>query len=297
MLERSPAARYAAAAFHRQNNDFDVYIEDTAVGYDKIFSSLLSRAISERISLSRVFPLGSRETVIGAAKHDLSCNPQLRRSVFIVDGDLYLMCGEKEELPINVIALPRYCIENFLWDEDAVVSIMDEEDVRHDEEQLRALLDLHGWLNRSRESLQKLFKIFAVAHKLDSGIATLSRGSRSICASQDGEICANKSEAIYREIYDLLTQNYGLVVVECALQQIEKNIDIDKCFVSTYVSGKDFVLPLILQRIRASTGTKAQNINIKLRLSKKCDVTPLKTTIERIAHILDCSDIVRENAA
>ncbi|MBH8765645.1 hypothetical protein I5J57_24485 [Pseudomonas aeruginosa] len=94
MLERSPAARVAMAAFFTQYNDLDVYIEDTAEGYTKIFANVLSRAMSANISLDRVFPLGERRRVIDAARRELESNVE-RRAVYIVDGDLYLMCGER----------------------------------------------------------------------------------------------------------------------------------------------------------------------------------------------------------
>jgi hypothetical protein len=292
MLERGTAAKYATAVFHRQQNDFDVYIEDTAPGYDKIFSTLLSRAISSRISLTRVFPLGGRDKVIEAAKRDISSGNKGRGSVFIVDGDLYLLCGEKENLPENVVVLSRYCIENFLLDEDAFVSIVDEEETESDEEALRLKMDFSGWVKRSRASLEELFRIFATAQKLQSGIPTLSRGSKSICGTHDGELDAQKANAIYKEIYDSLSKEYGVVVVEAILNSIQNNVDATKCFVSTYVSGKDFVLPFALQKIRSITKTKSQNISIKLRLSKKCNVSPLQAVVRSIADVIKCSDIV-----
>lgn len=291
MLERGIAARYASPVFFRQDNDFDVYVEDTAPGYDKIFSVLLSRAVSTRISLSRVFPLGCREEVIAAARRDEQLATKNRRSVFIVDGDLYLLCGEREELPGNVVVMSRYCVENFLWDEEALVALMDDEDLEAEAEQLRERLDFAGWLARSIGGLRQLFLIFAVAHKFDSGIPTLSRGSRSICASHDGEIDVGKIEAIHAEIYGALVAKYGVVVVEYMCRLVEGRVDSTKCFVTTYVSGKDFILPFAIQKIRAVTKSKASNINLKVRLAKMCDVSPLASSVEKIALVLDCADI------
>ncbi|NWE37420.1 hypothetical protein, partial [Pseudomonas gingeri] len=66
-MERSAAAKYAASVFYEGFNDFDIYVEDTAPGYTKIFASILSRAISNNVTLEKIFALGERSNVLDAA--------------------------------------------------------------------------------------------------------------------------------------------------------------------------------------------------------------------------------------
>jgi hypothetical protein len=104
-LQRSEAARFAASVFFEDFNDVDVYVEDTAEGFSKIYGILLGRLLADRLTISRVFPLGGRTSVIAAAQREYTSQ---RKSVFIIDGDLYLLCGEREALPLNVIKIDLY---------------------------------------------------------------------------------------------------------------------------------------------------------------------------------------------
>lgn len=274
MLERGIAARAAASVFYESFNDVDIYVEDTAIGYEKIFAKLLGRATDGIISIDRVFPLGPRSNVMDEAKKYLHDNVE-RKSIFIVDGDLYLLCGEFEEKPENVISLSRYCIENFLFDERALLEILDEECYDKDLSVLKTSFNYEKWLEEAGAALNSLFVIFAVAHFTRSGIKTVKRGIKNICKDEYGNIDHEKTRLAYEEIYDELVDQFGLVVVEYVINIVRENIDAGKCFVSTYVSGKDFILPLLFIRLKRFSGSKSSNINLKTRLANKCDVEPL----------------------
>lgn len=275
MLERGTAAKYASPVFFQNYNDFDVYVEDTAIGYTKIYANLLARAAEEHITLDRVFPLGPRDQVIAAAEV-ASHTKNSRKSVFIIDGDLYLLMGENKKLPINAICLPRYCIENFLFDEETIISIIDEETHHLTETQIREQLDYNGWLTRSREPLKKLFIAYAISQKLSAGIKTVSCGYSGICLDSDGEIDVIKVESNLVDIKNSVVNKFGLMHYSSIEQEIVSNIKNDLCFLTTYVSAKDFSLPLLILRLKKISATKASNLNLKLRLSKKCDISPLK---------------------
>ena len=292
MLERSPAARYALSVFFEQYNDFDVYIEDTAEGYPKIFATLLSRATSNHISLQRVFPLGSRPEVIKMAKLEKSQNLISRKSIFIVDGDLYLLCGECNEIPDNVITLPRYCIENFLVDQSAIENLLNEETPNSELIDIMRDFDYAGWITRYTPHIKKLFIIFAVSHKLGSGLTTVNNGSSSICENNYGEINIQKASEISKSISHQLIENYGWNEFSNTKTEIENRIDSSCCFISKYVSGKDFILPFMFMRARAITKTKTPNLLLKLRLANKCDVEPLREVVEKIGHIIQRRDLL-----
>ncbi|MFA1686641.1 DUF4435 domain-containing protein [Achromobacter dolens] len=287
MLERTEAAKYAMTVFHENYNDFDVYIEDTAPGYQKIFASLLNRAMGSNVTIERVFPLGSRNTVIETAARELMGEVARRPAVYLVDGDLYLLAGEIQDLPNNVVVLPRYCVENFLIEENALALIMDDEVPADTIEKLRNQFDYHGWLSRAETPLRELFIVFAIAHKLKSGIQTVCRGYASICADETGEIDQDKVWAICSEITELLTSQFGENNVSQARSEVESAINRSKCFVSTYVSAKDYSLPLLLTRLRSVTKTKAPNVNLKMRFSRICSTDPLREVVDAIKKIVN----------
>ncbi len=286
MLERTDAAKYAMTVFHENYNDFDIYIEDTAPGYQKIFALLLNRAMGDNVTIERVFPLGSRSTVIETASRELIGEAPRRPAVYLVDGDLYLLMGELQDLPDNVVVLPRYCIENFMIEENALALVMDDEVPVDTIEKLRNQFDYQGWLNRAEAPLRELFIIFAIAHKLQSGIQTVCRGHTSICADATGEIDQDKVRSICSEITDELITQFGADHISHARDEIEGAINRSKCFVSTYVSAKDFSLPLLIARLRSVTRTKAPNINLKMRFSRICDTDPLREVVDAINKIV-----------
>lgn len=290
-MKRSNAAKFALSVFFESYNDFDVYIEDTAPGYDKIFASLLSRDMSRNIALERVFPIGQRREVIKAANERLA-TPSPRNAVFIIDGDLYLLCGEKESIPANVVTLPRYCIENFLIEENALLDVMDEETHLFSLDRLRTLFDYSGWLGRSRPMLLELFKSFAVSHFLASGIPTVSMGYGSICADGTGEIDPEKVNEIVESLYAQLADRYGAPEVNGAKSFIESKINGDECFVSTYVSAKDFTLPLLILRAKTLTSSRASNINLKIRISKKATSVGFAQIVSRISEVMQDPSIL-----
>jgi hypothetical protein len=286
MIERSASAKYAISVFHENFNDFDVYVEDTAIGYSKIFATLLSKALLGTFTLDRVYPLGGRRAVIDAAQATASTKNQRRKSIYIIDGDLFLLIGEQDILPPNVIVLPRYCIENFLIDEHSILNLMNEEDPSKDIVDLKKQLDYQGWLERSKEHFRKLFILFAIAQKLDAGIRTVSRGYSCICNDNSGEICNNRIERLQEDIEQELILLVGEEKFTSIQSQILDNVMNDLCFVSTYVSAKDFSLPLLSLKLRNITKSKIPNVNLKLRLASKVDIAPLEKVANEIRKIV-----------
>ncbi|NIJ67652.1 DUF4435 domain-containing protein [Xanthomonas sp. 60] len=280
---RNVAARYAEAIFHRNYNDVDVYIEDTADGYRKIFSTMLGRALSDqRVSIDRVFPLGGRSEVIAAANKEASAGSA--DSIFIVDGDLYLLTGE-EPPPDNVCVLPVYCIENFLIDEPAILQIMFEESPELSLEEIQDLYGYVNWRNESTSGLALLFHWFAVSHLLQSGLPTVSRAYKSVCKNQAGDVDYDKVNSIAYEIEGALRQRFGDTIVDEAWAKISSSVETRICFISKYVSAKDFTLPLLICRMRNVTGSKSSNLNIKVRLSGLCSVDGLRAISDRVRSI------------
>lgn len=285
MLNRGEAAKYATSVFHQNYNDFDIYVEDTAEGYTKIFANLIGRAMDCNVTLDRVFPLGPRSKVISAARHNLETK-NLRKSIFLVDGDLHLLSGENENLPINIIVLPRYCIENFIYDEQALISILDEEAINLPLDKIREIFDYSGWLQRSINPLRELFIIFATAKKLKSSLKTVAHGYSNFCANKYGDIDCEKVKEFVNSLLSELILAYGEPAVTKAKSTILDRINKNICFVSTYVSAKDFSLPLLVLRLKAISSTKASNINLKMRFSKVCSTEPLAAVAVSIKKIL-----------
>lgn len=293
-MQRSKAAKFAASVFYEGYNDFDIYIEDTAAGYPKIIAAMFSRAMSSTILLDKVFPLGQRSDVIKAAQVRLNSGTK-RPAVYIVDGDLYLLAGEREFLPPNVVVLPRYCIENFMLDEMAIVDVLDEEHCTLHADDLKQEFDYAGWIERSTTALKSLFRVFATAHYLRSGVQTIARGYGSICSGASGEVDPQKCTDISKEIMAELTLYHGVHDVQRALEYIDSKINERECFITKYVSAKDFTLPLIILKMKSVLPLKMQHISLKMRIARKCNVEPFSEIIGQISRIVNLPISPNEN--
>lgn len=282
-MERSKAAKYAASVFYENFNDFDIYTEDTAAGYPKIVASFLSTALGSTITLDRVFPLGQRGDVLKAARTRPSTG---RRAAYIVDGDLYLLAGEREEVPNNVIVLPRYCIENFMLDEEAFIDIMDEEHISQSKDNIRDSFDFQGWFKRSAANLEELFRYFAAAHHLHAEVATVSRGYGAIYSGEQGEVDQEKCQEVIGEICNHLIERYGALKTKEALDFVGRNIDPGQCFITKYVSAKDFSLPLLILKMKTVCPTKVPHINLKLRIAQKSNGSAFSEVASNLRRIL-----------
>lgn len=289
MLMRSTAARFATSKFYEDFNDIDVFIEDTAQGYTKIFSILLTRCLSKNINLDKVFPLGGRKNVIEAALKSLETKND-RSTIYIVDGDLYLLCGENDELPKNVIRLNKYCIENYLLDRDAITQVFFEETADKTLLQINDEISLDRWVENNVLALKKIFMWFAVSHKLQSGIPTVSTGYSKIC--NQGNVSSEKADAICAEIHTKLLLKNDEEKIKRTYNEVSKNINSDLCFVKHYVSAKDFLLPLFFIKAKAVTGSKAPNLNLKIRLASLCNTDDISKLIQEMSKITKRTDLL-----
>ncbi|WP_116886310.1 DUF4435 domain-containing protein [Pseudomonas syringae] len=287
-MERSKAAKFATSVFYEGYNDFDIYTEDTAPGYPKIIAAMFSRAMASTILLDKVFPLGQRNDVISAAKKRLLSGIS-RPAVYIVDGDLYLLAGEREALPNNVVVLPRYCIENFMLDELAMVEVLDEEHCSLPSEELKRQFDYAGWIERSTRPLASLFRAFAAAHYLRSSVSTVARGYGTVCSGASGDVDDAKCAAIEAQVLTELVSYHGELVVRQALEFVDSNVCSDKCFITTYVSAKDFTLPLVILKMKSVAPIKVLHISLKMRIARKCDVTPFSEVVKQIGTVVKLS--------
>ena len=201
-LERSASANYAKHIFYHHINDISIFIEDTEQVVSKVFLTLLQPHLGN-IRLEKIFPLGGITAVIEKAKQETN-----KKNIFIVDGDLYLLCGEYRPLPDNVIRLEKYSIENYLiTDIDTIYSYVDSNITSHDKPSIIDKLDIESWLNQQAE-FEELYYLFALSHKCQSGIITTGRNFCNFTTNfKDFYPCSNKIQEIYSSVKsDLITK-------------------------------------------------------------------------------------------
>lgn len=269
---RKPNAKYSKHLFLEEWNDIIFFIEDKDQSTKKVYKELLSNTFSD-VTISNVFPLGGRIEVVNQCKKS-HIEKKKEKAIYIIDGDLYILAGENTEIFSgldelnNLFVLPRYCIENYLIEESAVLEILDEEDCIKELDILSDELSYAEWVANNNELFKQLYLNYAIACKCKCGVPTISYSINRLVSSDLGEL---DSQKVQNRINEVKVSILGVLDED---MYEEMSVDIlskfdDDDFIKRYVSGKDHLLPLLLTRMRKITKLRCTNDTYKVRLAKK----------------------------
>jgi hypothetical protein len=272
--ERSEVAKFAKSVFFEELNDVDIYVEDTAFGYQKIFVEIMSRVFDGTHKVSKVFPLGGRDKV---ADRCLAAQDTLTRpSIFIIDSDLHMLVGDKIPDTPGLYKLPFYCIENILLDACAIHDLLNEEDpiqLKHD---LIKNFDFEPWLADICPLLVKLFVEYALSSKLNPTQQTVAYPVSNLISAGNGMLDEQKVNQRIEAIRAFSIAFVGEESYEHAKSQVLKRLEQNSLDNMKFISGKDYVFPLLKIRFRSTIKSKISDLNLKLRLAIKCDISKIK---------------------
>lgn len=279
MLEHGERARVNSSVFFERYNEIDIYVEDTSKEARKLYAKLFSRAMAGRIRIDRVFPLGPKSAVISACRRDQQVGG--RRRVYVVDGDIDLcLCSNREPL-IRLYRLPRYCIENFLIDATAAAAVVERESLEFDIFEVEARLGFGDWVQKNARPLRRLFVAFGVVKVLAPSIPTISIGYTKLVESDSGEVSALKIEHLIGRLRDAVDAQCGRGSFFHEYRRLtrEHRMKGDEDFMFQFVSGKDFLLPLLKLRMNKVAKLSHSLPQLKLNLA---DVAPSRELVDFI---------------
>lgn len=281
ILDRGLSGKHAKAVFFRDQNDIDIFIEDTAKGSKKLFTEILSRAIKGKYRISDVFPLGDKESVIKRCALDQNQNERMR--LYIIDGDLDILndCSPKGIKRLYV--LKRYCIENYLIDENAIVQVLQEEDLEKNSNLIKHQLEFSDWVQANEQPLFDLFVIYALIKAICPACMTVAFPVNRLVSSDEGFIDKSKVVSRLHQLKETILNQINENDFNSKIAAIVNSANKATGGKLRFVSGKDYLLPLILLRMKKVTKFRAENAVIKQRLALKCDLTELEDLVGHIA--------------
>jgi uncharacterized protein DUF4435 len=277
MDERKTSSKSARSIFFEPFNEIDVYVEDTAEGYRKIYRELLNKVFEGKIKIEHVLPLGDRNQVIEECRKNQELGN--RKRIYIVDGDLYLINGNDEKsFGLNgLFVLPRYCIENYLIEESAIIEVYYRIDPELDRIQIQSQLDFENWISVNENRLVSLFIIYALCNKY-SIKGTVSYKVSKLFANQGqarGEICEIKNKSRIEELSKTLVDKIGQVRFDQEKKELEERIFKVSDKMIKFVSGKDYLLPLLIDKVKHFVKGNASTLSVKIGLAEYCDIKEL----------------------
>lgn len=277
--ERSVQAQSAISVFFEEINDIDIFIEDTAFGYSKLFTILFSRVFKNDYKINKVFPLGGRVAVIEQHAEHSSERP----SLYIIDGDLFLLNGDSVENSNGLYKFPYYCVENILCDPNALISLLDEEEPVKCIDELSGLFNYDNWLQINEDKLFLLFLEYAVSMVLNPQEQTVAFKVSDLVSNNKGEIDEIKLLARIDSLKSLIINKTSNEMYESTKQEILNNFHGSNLKKLDVISGKDYLFPLLKTRAKSIVKTKIPDLNFKLRLAKNCDIEQLTSAKECVA--------------
>lgn len=277
--ERTVQASSAKSVFFEEINDIDIYIEDTAFGYSKLFCILFSRVFDGQYRVGKVFPLGGRKAVL----NEHAANKSNRPSVYIIDGDLFLLTGDVVSNERGLFKFPYYCVENVLCDNESLLTIMDEEDPERDLYKLDVLFDYNKWFVSNEGKLFSLFIEYGVSMLLNPQETTVGFKVSDLVSCNKGELDEGKLLKRIEGLRDSSILNSSFNEYKEVRSKVLQNFECSGLNKLDVVSGKDYLFPLLKTRAKSIVRTKIPDLNFKIRLAKICNIDRLVSAIDYVA--------------
>jgi hypothetical protein len=254
--------------FFRHKNDVDIFIEDSN---DEEFYSELFKSILDGKRANKIISCGCKTSLIEACENDQ--NPRNRHRVYLADGDLDLIFSEPRSDLRYLFFLKRYCIENFLFEEESIIEIIHDNTVL-DRTKIQDKLGMTKWFETISKPLIDLFIHYAISHKYGLGLRTTSISVFTLC-KKVSKIDVLDIDAVDNKIREFKIEIINSIGEENYLKEIydlnlKWPVSVDNLL--TIVSAKDYLLPLLRARCKKIKGKETFSLgheSIRLGLAKK----------------------------
>lgn len=278
--ERALASK---AVLYRPLQEIDIYVEDE--GSEVFYTELLKRLVGRDARIATVVPLRGRNNVIKKAEEYSDSRPAL----FLIDGDLHWVAGLSLPTLPHIYVHPCYCVENYLFCEDAMIQIVVENQGMIKDSDAKRALDWKTIRDRVETLLVPLFIEFAVAFALCPEIKTVSRGIGCLLRdSRKGsppEIDEVKISAVRQEVKDEVIGRVGTVAYDLKRSLIAGQVKALADPIDA-VSGKAFLVPVQMFEAGRAGGQKVQRKSFVFRLARHCRLDKLQTLRQKLFEIL-----------
>jgi hypothetical protein len=277
MLELSDEPKRLVSTFLTYRNDIDIYTEDELK--DKEFYKVLfNRLLDNKIRINDITPLGSKRNVIDRCQTEPDNG---RKKLFIIDGDVTIIHGKDIPALKNLFVLDAYCIENFVLDNESILQFIYLHCASKSKEEIEKELNLDVWLSNYANKLVDLFIHFAIVDFFGGKFTLFNAHKFNPKENYSEELVEADIEKLKADILLLTTkENYDIKYEELKLQWTT-------CIASllTIVSGKDYLIPIILFKTQYYKKSKAlpSTDEAKFMLAQYCKLdrlANLKTAIE-----------------
>ena len=272
MLKYNSESRKISSTFKAYRNDITIYTEDEEKDKE-FYTQLLKRILGDRVMINDITPLGCKDNVI---KYCFESN-HLKCEAYIIDGDIKIVNDNQKISHPKLFILDRYCIENYLIDENSTIKYIYNNVGTQSEAKIKESLNFDEWLLSFSEPFTNLFIHFAISDYFDipytlfNSIKYFAVKKNSITFNPkliEDDVNLLKNEAI--RVKGEYEYSKLLKILESKWQP---NLDT----LLKIVSGKNYLIPLLQLKTKEFKKIKSsETLEVcKINLVQHFDVTKL----------------------
>ena len=272
---RSEDGLAALDIFYNEFNDIHFYVEDA--DQENLYFVLLKRLLPG-IRIERIFPLGGKGAVIRHAEACVGSTPS-QFAVHLLDRDFDHLLGTQSSLP-SIFYLDRFCIENHLLEECAVVEFVVESHPKEKRDDIANRLNLPSYLQRTFSDLRTLFIYFACVQRFCINLQNCKSPPERYCHPRRRWEVNPDSVTAYRQAIVAETQALNLPISDPASD--ERLADVSALADHELVSGKH-VAAMLFHYVKSKYSVGSITFESFLyRLAKNCELMSLAQLTKRI---------------
>jgi hypothetical protein len=269
MLKYSERALPGIVKIFERFNDLNIFVED--ITQENFYKVLFQRLLGPDINISKIFKCNGRLGVISAA-NELRYR-RLKRKFFMIDGDIFLICGEKNILPVNVFRLDMYCIENGLLCFDSIVKFAYECEPDRSLEEISKILHLKKWFDKATKMLVALYIWYAAAMHFSAQIKTLSIKGTAFLKPNTSDLDKARIQSKIFEIREHLEYTHGKQAVSKVVLKIKQEVrNFEE--LGDLISAKSYLFPLVIRHLKVNTAFSDER-GLVMRLCHCCSLDRL----------------------
>lgn len=283
MLEYSLDEKNIAGKLKKSTSDIVIYTEDNDECH--LFYKTLFDRIGLDMGLKIVTQqLGSCDDVQQSCDED---EDDSYAKLYLVDGDLFLMYEPKKEKK-NFFPLDRYCIENFLLDQNAIVELAYANNGTKGKEILKDELCYEEIMSCIAQKMLPIYCRNAVLKCVKDRNKFKGWGyfydNKNKCFFQ--EKIEIEKEELEKEITNEV-KNSEIAIHMIHVMEEEHPHNVENAL--RYLSGKDCLLSYLQSQIcfKTQTNIGMDRAAIKLLLAKECDLNSFSALRNKIRQVIE----------
>ena len=263
-------------SFYAPYNDITFIVED--ISSENFYTRLFRRLLGDSLRFRRVMGVGGKEAVldrfmgIGALRKE-------RSEFYLVDGDFDEMIGRQLPVDSRFYRLPRYDIESFLIDAEAIARVAEEQNPRLNWQAYQRRMDLEQWNRNLVQSIKKLIACFILLHTLGQ---SPEGGHRINMFVSGDDVLPDKQEIdkyvrncyLQTELPEIEFVRRREVILEKMGSTVEEQL--------RWVSGKRIILPMLTRMLKRETRQNISVESLRFRLISYCNLDGLAELRQKI---------------